>query len=296
MIFGNIPLEVCIKNSLGIDVELHADGKFHRYPSPNKGTSNKACWVKLSKDGRSAVFGNFITGESHSWLADSSLDSEALIEGYTRYPVPNQFELDLQSRKLTQNKAAEIAISTLRNAISARPGSHYVSQKKISPKGLFQEGVTLLVPIQNILGEFRNIQRIYPDGSKFFLKGGEVKGNFALCGKLFSTGKLFICEGYATAATIHDITGECAAAAMNANNLMAVALKIATHAPAEIEIIIAADNDHKTKGNPGLTKATEAAQAIGAKIVNPEVPCSYPFCECTDFNDWEHCYNRREEV
>lgn len=294
MIFNGseIPLNACIRNALGIDVELHADGQFYRYPAPNKDTKNKACWVKLSEDGNSAVFGNFITNESHSWFAEYSTDDLQ----FTPFQSEEQLELSLSNRETTQNCAAEIAITTLAKAHPARPGSHYLSKKKISPLGLKQEGVALLIPIQNIHGQIRNIQTVYPDSSKYFLKGGEVKGNFAVCGELYSTPKLFICEGYATASTIYEVTGECTVAAMNAGNLLAVAQEIAAHAPSGIEIIIAADNDHKTEGNPGITKGTEATEAIGAKIVYPEVPCSYPLCKCTDFNDWKHCWYRKQEV
>ena len=299
MIFnGNeIPLIECIKNILGIDVELYPDGQFHRYPAPDKDATNKACWIKVQEDGMSAFLGNFSTGESHCWFAESIEESDGgLIDGLVQCEGKTQLELGLEKREQAQNDAAEIAVTTLAEAQPARPGAHYVSMKHILPKGLYQSGVELLVPVQNINGEIRNIQTIYPDCSKYFLKGGEITGNFALCGQLFSTPKLFICEGYATAATIHDITGECTVAAMNAGNLLAIAQGIAAHAPAGIDIIIAADNDHMTTGNPGITKATAAAESIGAKLVYPEVPCSYPLCKCTDFNDWEHCYNRKGDV
>lgn len=291
---SEMPLPECIKNTLGIEVELNADGQFYRYPAPDKDPTNKACWVKLSEDGDSAFFGNFITGESHCWFADSDSDADA-----TYYEHDNseaQLQLALENREQAQNDAAKTALSMLAEAQPARPGSHYVSMKRISPEGLKQSGVALLIPLQNIHGDIRNIQTIHPDCSKYFLKGGEVRGNFAVCGELFSTEKLFICEGYATAATIHEVTGQCTAAAMNAGNLMTVAQEIAAHAPNATEIIIAADNDHKTAGNPGITKGTEAAEAIGAKIVYPEAPCSHPLCKCTDFNDWEHCWYREQEA
>lgn len=298
MIFysNEVNLADCIRNTLDIDVELEADGQFHRHPAPGKDHTNKACWTNVSEDGLSAKFGNFITNESHIWLANGVSEQENTVEGYISYDSSPQLRLDFAKRKEAQNDAAAAALTMLAEAQPARPGSHYVSMKRISPEGLKQSGFALLIPIQNIQGVIRNIQTIHPDCSKYFLKGGEVKGNFAVCGVLFSTNKLFICEGYATAATVHQITGECTVAAMNAGNLMSVAQEIAAHAPAGIEIIIAADNDHITAGNPGITKGTEAAEAIGAKIVYPEVPCSYPLCKCTDFNDWEHCYNREQEV
>ena len=35
-------------------------------------------------------------------------------------------------------------------------------------------------------------------------------------------------------------------------------------------IIIAGDDDHKTEGNPGRTKATEAASSIDTSVVFPD--------------------------
>jgi hypothetical protein len=47
---------------------------------------------------------------------------------------------------------------------------------------------------------------------------------------------------------------------------------------------ICADDDIKTKGNPGITKATEAAHAVEAKIIAPDFGANRPD-GVTDFND-----------
>jgi len=51
-----------------------------------------------------------------------------------------------------------------------------------------------------------------------------------------------------------------------------------------INITIAADNDHRTPGNPGLTKGEEARALVGGEIIWPD------FSEMdrsgTDFNDY----------
>ena len=49
-----------------------------------------------------------------------------------------------------------------------------------------------------------------------------------------------------------------------------------------IQSTICADNDNQTIGNPGLTKATAAAQAINGLIAVPEFPEG---STGTDFND-----------
>ena len=73
-----------------------------------------------------------------------------------------------------------------------------------------------------------------------------------------------ICEGYATGASIHEATGHAVICAMNSGNLSEVA-KAARELWPQREIIVAADDDQFTDGNPGLTKATAAARSIGAR-------------------------------
>ena len=69
---------------------------------------------------------------------------------------------------------------------------------------------------------------------------------------------------------------------MNSGNLSEVAKALRALMP-QREILIAADNDQFTEGNPGQTKATAAAKAISARLVVPQFkePTSKP----ADFND-----------
>ncbi|MDT8281124.1 MAG: DUF3631 domain-containing protein, partial [Erythrobacter sp.] len=62
----------------------------------------------------------------------------------------------------------------------------------------------------------------------------------------------------------------------SAGNLRPVADAIRNKLP-DVQIIIAADNDSETDGNPGITKATEAAQAVGGAVAIPGIH--------GDFND-----------
>jgi putative DNA primase/helicase len=82
---------------------------------------------------------------------------------------------------------------------------------------------------------------------------------------------LLICEGWATGATLHEESGHPVLCAMNAGNLLPVA-KAARAAWPGADLLICADNDRKTEGNPGLTAATAAAKATGARLAVPEFP------------------------
>ena len=77
-----------------------------------------------------------------------------------------------------------------------------------------------------------------------------------------------MCEGFATGASIHECTGHAVAVAFNAGNLEAVAIALRSKYP-DLKIIIAADDDHQTSGNPGLTKANAAVKAAYASLAVP---------------------------
>jgi len=93
---------------------------------------------------------------------------------------------------------------------------------------------------------------------------------------------MVIAEGYSTAATIHQATGHATAVSFNAGNILPVAKALRERFP-DIEIIIAGDNDTQTEGNPGKSKATEAAKAVNGRVIIPEFINTEN--NPTDFND-----------
>jgi putative DNA primase/helicase len=160
------------------------------------------------------------------------------------------------------------AADALKRWTAAKPCTQhdYLTRKGIKPNGAKIEGDTLLIPMRDTVGTIHSLQTILPDGTKMFKTGGRVKGCYFGIGK--PKGALIVCEGFATGASIHECTGHAVAVAFNAGNLEAVAVALRTKYPA-LKIIIAADNDHQTPGNPGLTKATAAAQAAGGVLAVP---------------------------
>ena len=110
-------------------------------------------------------------------------------------------------------------------------------------------------------GVLHSLQFIGADGTKRFLRGGHVAGCFFTIADK-AQGPLVIAEGCATGASVHEATGFAVVCAMNAGNLKAVAEALRAKWP-EREIVIAADNDAWTDGNPGVAKATTAAKGIG---------------------------------
>ncbi len=119
--------------------------------------------------------------------------------------------------------------------------------------------------------------------NKLFLSGGKIAGGYFSIGTIKGAEALCIAEGFATGATIHQATGYPVAVAFNAGNLEPVA-KAMRHKFPNLPMIICADDDANTEGNPGITKANLAALAIGAKVAIPIFGDQRPD-DATDFND-----------
>ena len=78
----------------------------------------------------------------------------------------------------------------------------------------------LLVPVADANGRMTSLQFIDPTSSKMFMPNSRVEGGHFVIGDTQQPGPLLIAEGYATAATLHELTGMAAVVAFNAGNLM----------------------------------------------------------------------------
>jgi len=182
-----------------------------------------------------------------------------------------------------QQAAAERAQRLWRDARRASPEHSYLQRKGLRPLALRQRGSELLVPMF-LDGVLANLQMIAPDGAKRFLAGGRVKGAYAAIGRRESATRLYVCEGWATGATLHQHTGCPVACAMNAGNLLPVATDLRERYGQAFDLVIAGDDDRQTEGNPGRTAANAAALAAGANVVFPDWPDGAPD-HLSDFND-----------
>lgn len=144
-------------------------------------------------------------------------------------------------------------------------------------------GYDLLIPVCDS-GVLMNLQIINPHGKKRFIKGGRVSGCYAPLGSLGTAGTLYICEGWATGATLLEYYGGAVACALFAANLEPVARKMRERYGPDQHIVIAGDDDRSKKENAGRKAATKAAEAIDADLIFPEFPEGSP-ADLSDFND-----------
>ncbi|AMM23832.1 hypothetical protein AX767_05325 [Variovorax sp. PAMC 28711] len=187
-----------------------------------------------------------------------------------------------EEQRKRQSDAAVAALIrwTAASPVEAHP---YLSSKGVRAYGIRVEmNDTLLIPVRDAQGRMHSFQAIAFDGTKRFQPGGKVKGCYHAIGQ--PRGKLAICEGYATGATLHENTGHAVAIAFNSGNLLAVAQALRAKYPG-ITLVLCADDDWKTEGNPGLTAATEATRVVGGLLAVPIFTGLPRGEEDTDFND-----------
>lgn len=146
--------------------------------------------------------------------------------------------------------------------------SDYLKKKQVGAHGVRFTRGSIIVPVRNIGGDLVGLQFIAADGSKKFLTGTPKRGCFHSIGKISPAAPLCICEGYATGASIYKAMGWPVAVAFDAGNLLPVVCALREKYPDQ-KIIICADNDIETPGNPGVTRAREAAGVVGACVALP---------------------------
>jgi phage/plasmid primase-like uncharacterized protein len=191
---------------------------------------------------------------------------------------------DQEKNRCRAEKAQHEAVAWFGNADPADPRHPYLIEKRVRAHGLRQRGTELLVPRRDArTDELVNLQRITSSGDKLNLKDGRVDGTWFIIGTPQARGTILLAEGFATAATGHEVTGHAAVVSFGSGNLVAVAVELRRQHP-QAHLVFLADDDWRQKDNPGLTKATEAARAVDAFMA---VPTFGPDREekDADFND-----------
>lgn len=260
---------------------LTLDGNIHRFN--RQGTKNAwyVGWTtnRLKGSGQfiTAVIGDWKTGEHHEFKNTSGLSKT---ESKIYSDLINEAKEKAEAERATMQDAAAQRAKELYNAGSKKAAnSDYIERKKIT--GLFgatsqleDTGRTIYIPIYDVDMDIRGLQRIYENGDKRFITGQKNYGNFALVGTLETADLAYLCEGWATGATIHMATGKPVICAMSAGNLLPVARNVKKKWP-NLNIIVCGDSD-----DVGKTKAQETADAIMGRAV-------FPDCKKggTDFND-----------
>ncbi|MDY0280465.1 MAG: DUF3987 domain-containing protein [Salinivirgaceae bacterium] len=259
-----------------------ADGKLHCFTIPgDKPKSNNGFYVLHADEPPAGQFGCWKRGITQNWcgkeyktLTPEEKDRYAAnMESARKAREQEQAKIQAECRKW----CAEI----WEKCRDATNDHSYLKRKGVNAYGLRLLKETLLVPVRDMAGTLHGLQFIQKEGSKRFKSGTDKAGHFYAIGAM-NDNTAIICEGYATGASIHQATGYLTFVAFDAGNLLPVAKEVRRQ-HTEARIILAADNDQFSDGNPGVSKATEAARAVNCLLAIPEFKdvTSKP----TDFND-----------
>lgn len=260
---------------------LNLDGNIHRFDRKGKKNAWYIGWQtnRLKGDGQfvTAVLGDWKTGETHEFKNTKSLSkTESKIYADLIRDAKAKAETE---RATMQDDAAKRAKELYNSGSKKAANSEYLERKKIP--GLFgatsqleDSGRTVYVPIYDVDMDIRGLQRIYENGDKRFITGQKNHGNFSLIGTLDNSELAYLCEGWATGATIHMATGKTVICALSATNLLPVARNVKKKWPG-LNIVVCGDSD-----DVGRAKAQETAEAIMTRAVFPSCPQGG-----TDFND-----------
>jgi len=237
-----------------------------------------ADFVCLYGNWRTALEQKFTSYNTNEMTAAQKRDLQVKVE-----------EAQLRREEAKKTKQDEVALYVKdKFAKAGEVKEHkYLTDKRVENHGLRLTSTNnLMIPLHTIIkssdtgllvSRIRSLQYIFPDGSKKFASGGEVRGNIFLIGVehhlLPTLETLVICEGYATGASIYEATGLPCAVVFSANFCLTATTRL--RAITNSKFLLALDND--TSG-VGEKCANEVASAVSNCMVRlPSV--------IGDFND-----------
>lgn len=263
------------------------EGKFKEYKDENLGKLSYIYKETTSDKGTFKQFTYII------WSIMS--EHETLLEFPDGLSKKDKAEFDKLSKKEKAKYKALIEEKHLLASMEAKKIYNEAKEPKFVPEYLKNKGLdflkdykvdpengdTIIIPIFAKNGEIQTIQKIFIDGTKQFLEGGKVQGSFGVIHGEGDT--LYICEGFATAISIHLATKQTVTFVLSSNNFEKTVPNIMVRIPKEFNVICA-DDDRHLEENKGLKEATRVALKQGISIKTP-VFQKYDGKNTTDFDD-----------
>ena len=243
-------------------------GRIIRFSADGRKNKNGYCVLFCNPDGSAGgCYGNWAEGWKENWFYnEGGLSTSQRQELFRQIQEAKERAKAEQAER--QKRAAKEAQAIWAKTEPADPDHEYLIKKQVKSYGLKQDDGLLLVPV-TAGGGICSLQKISSDGKKRFFMDGKTKDCYFVIGDTERSDRYHIAEGYATAATIHNITKSPVVACFNSGNMQGVACEFKKRYPDKKQIICA-DNDlateQKTGKNPGRIAAEAAAQETGAEL------------------------------
>ncbi len=272
---------------------LVLDGKIHRFGNNGKKDN---CWYigfqnHSVKDGKI-----YVSGVVGDWRHDSKLIyTPTGVSKEDKLTINNQIkavqEKLEEEKRINQELTAQYAEKNWKNF--GEEITPYMKAKLIdSHEGTksyvdYNSGELILaVPARDVEGKLWGYQRISNEkgAAKKFLSKQKTKDVFHVIGEIEFAEKIFLCEGYATAYSVHKATDITTVSAFSASNMVNVARDLKLKYP-DANITICGDDDQfsKDEKNAGRDWAAKAQAITGGDVFFPKFQSLDG--EPTDFND-----------
>lgn len=262
--------------------QIHIDGKLHRFRTGTRGRGghgDKSGWYVAYPDGVPAGrFGCWREGLDTSWRADIGrpLDADELM-AHQRRMEEAKAARDAELEK--SREMAAVVVERIWSQAQAASADHpYLARKGIKAHGarVTADG-RLVVPLYDADGTLASLQYIDHAGGKLYHPGGQTGGKFWMVGTTDTPGPIYVAEGFATAATIHQATNRPCVVSYSASNLVGATQAMRERFGVTQDIVIVADHD---RHGVGQRYAEQASAKFGARVVVPPI-------EGMDANDYQ---------
>lgn len=248
--------------SRGYEVPMNivADGRIQRFNTGQKTKRDDAGWYVLYLDRYCyGVVGDWRSGDSASWYPDVKIKDDPDFQAYRALNAKRRDEEIRQENELVARQVQDLWAKLP----YASPDHPYLVRKKVPNSPVIrQKDRDLVIPIMDEDGTLVSLEYIHEDGTKSFVYKGRTKGCWCYIPKespLEPGDKLYLCEGYATAMSVHQATGAGVFVGFYCTNLAPCVKSIRKHLP-DNEIIVIADNDENEAGLKG-------AEATGCRYL-----------------------------
>jgi putative DNA primase/helicase len=268
--------------------ELRVTGRVVRRPVQGEGPEKRGWYVlhELARERGSVLVGSWGIWRGNDDGRQTITVERASLSDDERAALRDRMRADRRrtqaERAAESERAARRAESVWRKCLTAPADGEvpdYLRRKGIAAHGLrYTASGALVMPLhdgggrihalQFILSRAHHGQRIERAGTdkQNWPPGCALQGHYFLIGS--PAGLCLVTEGYATGASLHAATGLPVAVALFAGNLAPVAKALRKRYP-DSRLLICADDDYATRGNPGISAASAAALVGDAAWVVP---------------------------
>lgn len=288
--------DVWVRMGMAVKSELGPAGfdvwdDWSRQSTAYQPAAAKAVWKSFKAGGKVSIGSLFHEAKACGWRDDTQHAAPDPVADARRQAERAAREAAEQAERNRRAALAAMRASALWASASRDGASPYLQRKQVEAESVrFLPDGTLVVPMVRYdrprESALVGAQVIAADGSKRFTPGTAKQGSACRLGLVVVGQPILLCEGLATGLSIRMAIARRfpVFVGFDAGNLAAVAQILRSTWP-DCPILICADDDWQTTGNPGISKAKLIAKHLPfVHLIYPVFPRDRTARE-TDFND-----------